>query len=115
MSAVENYVLDQEEPQKTMLMILNDLLMSHGELKSALKWGIPSYETTKYICYLTPVKRTECVEICFKDGKLLSDPKHLLEFQNRKLFKGVMVSELNDELLKDIDDLISEAIALHKK
>jgi len=112
MSAVENYILDQEEPQKTMLMILNDVLMNHEGVSSAIKWGIPVYETSKYFCYITPVKKSHCVEICFKNGKLLSDPKHLLEFQNRKLFKGVMISVLDDELLKDIDELISEAIAL---
>ncbi|MFK7755892.1 MAG: hypothetical protein AB8B53_03050 [Flavobacteriales bacterium] len=114
MSAVDNFILDQEEPQRGLLMILNDLLMNHSGVNSAIKWGIPVYETTKYFCYITPVKKTSYVEICFKDGKLLFDPKQLLEFQNRKLFKGVMISVLNDELLEDIDDLISESISLIK-
>lgn len=112
MSAVENFILDLEDSQKFLMMELHEIILSHTGVTAHLKWNIPVYETSKYICYLNPMKNKPGIELCFTKGFELDDSSGLLEARNRKMVKGVIIQEISDRLLLDINRLITNAIKL---
>jgi len=110
MSAVENYILDQDEFFKILLMNLHDLIMENPEVTCALKWGLPVYDAHKYFGYIHPKRKENCVELCFVQGNHFDDPSGLLEGRKRKLVKGVYIDKLTDELISELKIIIRNAI-----
>ncbi len=113
MSAVENFILDLNEPQRSIMIQLHELINSFPEITPVIKWKTPVYYTSKYICYLNAFKRNDKVEICFVNGSLLDDPNGLLESRNRKIVKGLILSEINSEHLEGIQKLVRQAIRVN--
>lgn len=108
------YYLEKEEPQKSCLLVLRDIILTSNEnITETQKWGMPCFCYKKKIfCYLWTDKKTEEPYILFVEGKRLNRPE--LEAGNRSRMKILKVNPNEDIPLELIKSLLKDALDLYK-
>ena len=112
MTAVEAFILEKEGTQQAVLQFLNDLMMSHPEITSKIRYKVPFYYRKSWICYLNPTKKPIGVEMVFLRGNELSNEQGLLDAKGRKQVMGVTFSKVEDVPMETLLEVIQEAILL---
>lgn len=111
MSSVLNFIENHEGNQREVLMYFHKLLTAFPTVTSSIKYRIPFYDQTTWVCYLNPLKNGK-VSLCFLRGYELSNEQGLLESKGRKQVLSVDFGHV-DEIPKDtIREIINEALFL---
>lgn len=114
MNPAEDYILNQPEPYRSILLHLQ-VLIEHTlpNVELHYKWRIPCYYIgEKPICYLNASHKKEFVDMAFWHSAHLTEFDSYLINENRKVVKSLRyksVDEINDTvviaILKSIDKL----------
>ena len=113
MSAVLDFIFQQEEKQKEILLYFHDLFIHELNLASKIRYKIPFYDGTSWICYLNP-KKSGSVELAFIRGRELSDQHQLLDSKKRKQIAGIEFRSLSEVPFEAIHEIINKAVLLDK-
>tara|TARA_R110001606_G_scaffold311212_1_gene458148 strand:+ start:381 stop:752 length:372 start_codon:yes stop_codon:yes gene_type:complete len=117
MKPAEEYILQQPEPFKSMLMHLQILIESaFPEVDLKYKWRIPVYYLDeKPFCYLNANHKKGFVDIAFWASAHLTKYTEYLVTENRKVVKSLRyfsIDEINEKILLAV---LQEAHQLKEK
>lgn len=104
MKPAEEYILNQQEPFKSILMHLQILIEStFPEVELKFKWKIPFYYlNNKPFCYLNASKKKGYVDVVFWVSAHLTQYNEFLISENRKVVKSLRyfsLKDINEEIL----------------
>jgi hypothetical protein len=110
----DNYYLKQEEPYKSCLLALKDIILTLDEnITPEWKYGLPFfYYKKKMFCYFWKDRKTQEPYIGVCRGKEIEHP--LLEIGNRKRMKIFRVNPNEDIDIKSIKEILIEAMTFYK-
>ena len=111
MDPVLSYIYNLEEPQKSIVEHLHNLITLNPEITYKTRYRIPFYYRKHWICYINPVKNNG-VELAFVRANELSNESGLLDFKKRKQVAGIIyydVKEIKEEALLET---LEEALLL---
>lgn len=111
MSAVEIFIDECEEPARSIMIYLHEVLTNELGLKPKIRYKIPFYDSKSWICYLNPQK-DKSVELAFTRGNELSNEQGMLENKGRKQIMGVCFSSLESIPHNSLMEVLLEAIEL---
>ena len=108
MSKTTDFYLNKDEPNKSCLLALRDIILSFNEnISETVKYGMPCFcYKNKMFCYLWTDKKTLEPYILMVEGNLIEHP--LLEQGSRARMKILRVNPNEDieiELIHEILDL----------
>lgn len=103
-----------EESQKQIVLFLHDQFLNYPEISSKIRFKIPFYYYSSWVCYLNPVKPDK-IELVFINGKELSNSQGLLVDRGRKKVAGIMLDNINSIPLEAIHEIFSEALILEEE
>lgn len=114
MTETDNFYLNQEEPNKSCLLALRQIILEQdAAVTETRKYGMPCFcYQKKMFCYLWTDKKTKEPYILFVEGKLLDHPK--LEQGNRSRMKIFRIAPNKDLPLETIELLLTQALDLYK-
>ena len=114
MSESDNFYLGKDEPNKSCLLALRDIILKQDEnITETTKYGMPCFcYKHKMFCYLWTDKKTDEPYILFVEGKHLNHPK--LEAGNRSRMKTLNINPKKDIPINTIELLLNKAINLYK-
>lgn len=109
MKPAENYILNQPEPFRSILLHLQILIEGNfPEVDLQFKWKIPFYYLDgKPFCYLNPSKKKGFVDVAFWVSAHLKKYNEHLISENRKVVKSLRyfsVDDINEEILLSVLD-----------
>jgi hypothetical protein len=109
----DNYYLKQEEPNRSCLLALKDIILSlDSEITPEWKYGLPFfYYKKKMFCYFWKDKKTQEPYVGICRGNEIDHP--LLETGNRKRMKILRINCNEDLDLKSIQEIFTQAISLY--
>ncbi len=112
--ALENYYLEKEEPTKSCLLTLREIILSQGDyITNEWKYRMPFFcYKGKMFCYLWIDKITKQPYIGFVEGNKLDHPK--LEQGKRSRMKILRINALEDLPLKLIENLLQQALDFYR-
>lgn len=112
MSAIDNFFLQQVEPDQSCFLYLRQLILnSSNNFTEHFKYGLPFfYYKQKPCCYLWKHKKHGKPYISFVDGNYMKDSTLLQE--NRARMKIYLVDPEQDISVKKIKALLQEAMLL---
>ncbi|MGE0589944.1 MAG: DUF1801 domain-containing protein [Cyclobacteriaceae bacterium] len=115
MTDLDHYYLSKEEPNKSCLLSLRELILSQDEnISETRKYGMPCFcYKRKMFCYLWTDKKTDEPYVLMVEGKHLSHPK--LEIGDRSRMKIFRVNPGKDIPVKAIKSILSQALDLYRK
>ena len=98
MKPAEEYILNQPEPFKSILMHLQILIeTSFPNVDLQFKWKIPFYYLDdKPLCYLNSSKKKGFVDVGFYTNKDLEKFNELVISDNRKVVKSLRYKKLDE-------------------
>lgn len=104
MKPAEEYILNQPEPFRTVLLHLQILIETNfPEVELQFKWKIPFYYLNeKPFCYLNPSKKKGYVDVGFWLSTHLTKYNEFLISENRKVVKSLRytsIDSINKEVL----------------
>ena len=104
MKPAEQFILNQKEPFKSILMHLQILIeATFLEVDLQFKWKIPFYYLEdKPFCYLNPSKKKRYVDVCFWASAYLENYNKFVVTDNRKVVKSLRyysLEDINQEIL----------------
>ncbi len=104
MNPAENYILDQPEPFRSILLHLQLVIeQSVPDVELKYKWRIPCYYCGKSpICYLNVSLKKGFVDVGFWNSAFLTKHLDKMVTEKRKVVKSLRYStleEINDEVL----------------
>ncbi|MBL4670086.1 MAG: DUF1801 domain-containing protein [Flavobacteriales bacterium] len=110
----DNYYLKQEEPYKSCLLALKQIILALDEdITPEWKYGLPFfYYKKKMFCYFWKDKKTQEPYIGIVKGNELDHP--LLESGNRKRMKILRVNPNKDIDIKTVQEILIQAMNLYK-
>ena len=111
---LNNYYLKKEEPNKSCLLALRDIILRQDtSITAMLKWGMPCFcYKEKMFCYLWTDKKTDEPYILMVEGKYLNHPE--LEEGNRSRMKILRVNPRKDLPVKSIESILQKALGLYR-
>lgn len=117
MKPAENYILNQPEPFKSILLHLQILIeTSFPEVDLQFKWKIPFYYLEgKPFCYLNPSKKKGYVDVAFWASAHLTKYNEFLVSENRKVVKSLRYKAIEDINEKVLLTVLEEAHQLKDK
>ncbi|HOX81958.1 MAG TPA: DUF1801 domain-containing protein [Chryseolinea sp.] len=112
---VNNYYLNKEEPNKSCLLALRNIILKQDEMLSeTIKYGMPCFcYKKKMMCYVWTDKKTDEPYILMVEGKFFDHPG--LEIGKRSRMKIFRVNPNKDLPIKTIEALLQKALDLYKK
>lgn len=112
--ALEKYYLEKEEPTKSCLLTLREIILSQdNNITNELKYGMPFFcYKGKMFCYLWMDKITKQPYIGFVEGNRLNHPK--LEQGKRSRMKILRINASEDLPLNLIENLLQEALDFYR-
>ena len=110
----DNYYLNQEEPYKSCLLALKDIILGlDSEITPEWKYGLPFfYYKKKMFCYFWKDKKTQEPYILFAEGNHLNH-EHL-EAGNRARMKIFRVNPNEDIPIKTLQNILNSALELYR-
>ena len=114
MATTDNFYLNQEEPNRSCLLLLRDLILSQDQdVSETKKYGMPCFcYKNKMFCYLWVDKKSHDPYILFVEGKHLNHSA--LEAGSRKRMKILRINPNKDIPTKKITNLLNQALDLYK-
>ena len=111
---LENYYLSKDEPNKSCLLALRDIILRQDDqVSETRKWGMPCFcYKKKMFCYLWTDKKTDEPYLLMVEGKHLNHPE--LEEGNRSRMKIFRVNPHKDLPLQTIERLLNDALDLYR-
>ncbi len=108
----EEFFLEQEEPQRSCLLALREIILAHDrQISASIKYGMPCFLfQNRALVYLWLDKKSKEPYILFVDGALMDDK--CLEDGNRSRMKILRVDPGGDIDIDMINSLLSKAITL---
>ena len=112
--SLDNFYLQQQEPNASCLLALRDIILAQStEISSALKYGLPFFHYKgKMFCYLWVHKKYKKPYIGVMGGVHLNHPELLIE--KRSYVKILLIDPNKDLPIKTIKSILNAAIKLHK-
>jgi hypothetical protein len=113
LSAIDNWFLQQPEPDQSCLQYLRDhILQMNKDITEVWQYGMPFYRYKgQRFCYLWSHKKYKQPYIGFVDGNLLEHPDLLAGKRSR--MKIFLVDAAKTIPVKKIDVLLKAAMKLH--
>ena len=110
----EDFYFSTEEPNKSCLLALRDIIKKQdAEISETTKYGMPCFcYKKKMFVYLWVDKKTTEPYILFVEGELLNHPD--LEKGKRAKMKIFRVNPTKDIPIKNINLLLQSALELYK-
>lgn len=99
--------------QAEVVSYLDQYFLSSSGMDRKMKYRVPFYYSNTRICYLNPLGSKE-LELCFLDGKILSEAFGELEMKNRKKVSGLTIKVNEDLPMPLIEKVVKEAIRRKK-
>ena len=114
LSDLDNFYLRKDEPEKSCLLALNDIILKHNsEITAEWKYKLPFfYFNGKMLCYLWIHKKYNNPYIGFVDGNLIEHDDLLQE--KRARMKILLVDKNEDLPIEKIKFILDKAIKIHK-
>ena len=111
---LHNYYLNKEEPNKSCLLALRDIILNQDtNITETWKWGMFCFcYKKKMFCYLWTDKRTDEPYILMVEGKYLDNPE--LEAGDRSRMKIFRVNPNKDLPIKKIERILQKALDLYR-
>lgn len=115
MKEPDNFYLRQEEPIKSCLLALREIILSQDkDISNAWKYGMPFFcYKGKMFCYLWVHKKFKQPYIGIVEGKRFDHPKLIIEKRSR--MKIMLFDPTKDLPVKTIEGILKQAINLYKK
>jgi len=111
MSQTDEFYHRQEEPNKSCLLALRKIILSHDGITETKKYGMPCFcYHAKMMCYLWTDKKTNEPYILFVDGNKMDHPA--LETGSRARMKILRINPSEDLPVETIQALLTQAIGL---
>nr|WP_315171442.1 DUF1801 domain-containing protein [uncultured Flavobacterium sp.] len=109
-----NYYLKKEEPNKSCLLALRNIILNQDiNITETQKRGMPCFcYKKKMFCYLWTDKKTDEPYIIMVEGKYLDHPE--LEAGDRSRMKIFRVNPNKDLPIKTIESILQEALDLYR-
>lgn len=113
MNPAENYILNQPEPYKSILLHLQLLIeQTIPELELKYKWKIPFYYYQgKPFCYFNASHKKQYVDIGLVKGKLINVHQEYLVGEKRKKMVSLRyknIEEIDSQILVEVIEFIRE-------
>ncbi len=115
MSLNEDFYLSKQEPNKSCLLALRNIILKQDEhITETKKYGMPCFcYLNKMLVYLWVDKKTTEPYILFVDGAKLNHPD--LESGNRGKMKIFRVNPHKDLPIKKLNLVLQTALSIYKK
>jgi hypothetical protein len=115
MNDIDDFYLGQEEPNKSCLLALRDIILEVNEhISPAWKYGMPFFTYKgKMFVYLWVRKNTMIPYIGIVEGKKIEHPSLIAEKRSR--MKIMLIDPNKDLPLKTIRSILGEAMKLYQK
>lgn len=115
MAGLDAYYLSQEEPNKSCLLALRDLILQQDVVvRETRKYGMPCFcFRHKMFCYLWVNKQTYKPYVLFVEGRYLEHP--MLEKGKRSRMKVLNIDPTSDLPIRTIKVLLRSALDLYRK
>ncbi|MEP6952339.1 MAG: DUF1801 domain-containing protein [Ginsengibacter sp.] len=110
---IDNFYLQKEEPVKSCLLALRDIILSRDkDISAAWKYGMPFFcYKGKMFCYLWVHKKYDQPYIGMVEGKKFDHPGLIIEKRSRM---KIMLFDPNQDLpVKVIETILQQAINLY--
>ena len=109
-----NFYLQQQEPIKSCLLALKEIILSEdGDISAAWKYGMPFFcYKGKMFCYLWVHKKYHQPYIGMVEGKRLEHPDLIMESRSR--MKIMLFDPIKDLPIETIETIMQKAINLYK-
>ncbi|MBL1280980.1 MAG: DUF1801 domain-containing protein [Fluviicola sp.] len=113
LTPLDNFYAKTEEPLRSTLMALRDIILSQNEnLSSSVKYGMPFFSyNKKMFCYLWVDKKTREPYIGVVEGNKINHPS--LEQGNRKRMKIFRIDSQKDLPVEKISEVLQLALAFY--
>lgn len=114
MKAQDNFYMQQDEPAKSCLLALKEIILNQDkEITAAWKYGMPFFcYKGKMFCYLWVHKKLKQPYLGIVEGKHIEHPKLIVE---KRLRMKIMLFDANKNLpVKTISNILQEVINLYK-
>lgn len=117
MKPAEAYILNQNEPFKSILMHLQVLIEHHfPEVELQFKWKIPFYVWNETpFCYLNPSKKKGYVDVGFYGNYNEEKYQDLIITEGRKLVKSLRYSSVEEIDAEVLITILTESNKNKKK
>ena len=111
---LSNYYLSKEEPQKSCLLVLRDIILKQDEkISETVKYGMPCFcYKKKAFCYLWTDRKTEEPYILMAEGKHLNHSE--LEQGDRARMKILRINPNEDLPIETIRLILKDALDLYR-
>jgi hypothetical protein len=115
MSAIDNFYLQQDEPARSCLLALKDIILSINQnITPEWKYGMPFFcYKRKMFCYLWLHKKYKQPYIGIVEGKYFNHPDLLTEKRSR--MKIMLIDPTKNLPVKTINTILNNAIDLYQK
>lgn len=114
MKEVDSFYLKQEEPTRSCLMALREIILSQDkDITHVLKYGMPFFcYKGKMFCYLWIHKKYQQPYIGIVEGKSIEHPDLIIEKRSR--MKIMLFDPNNDLPLETIEMILKKLLRLYK-
>lgn len=111
---IDNFYLQKEEPIKSCLLALKEIILSHNKnITAEWKYGMPFFSFKgKMFCYLWVDKKTHQPYIGIVQGKRINHPRLILG--NRTQIKIMLFDPNKDLPIRIINSIFKQAIKFYK-
>ena len=116
MNPAENYILNQPEPYRSILLHLQMMIESTlPEVELKYKWNIPCFYIGKSpICYLNASHKKQFVDIAFWNSAHLTKHLTVLISEKRKVVRSLRYFTLEDIDNAILIDVLKEAYSVRQ-
>jgi len=111
MTEVDDFIFNFDGSQRDIMLYIHKLLSVELNLTDKIRFKIPFYYRKSWICYLNPTKNNS-IEFAFVRGNELSNSQGILDSKGRKQVFSVELTELSKIPVKELTEIIQEAILL---
>lgn len=114
MSNQDNFYLNQQEPNKSCLLAMRNMVLNYDEdITETRKYGMPCFcYKGKMFCYLWVDKKSSEPYFLMVEGNYLNHPD--LESGNRSRMKILRINPNKDLPITTIDLIMNQALDLYK-
>ncbi len=82
---MEHYIYSLPPNELHLTATLREWILNYdARITEKLRWGIPFFKFTNWMCFLLPIKNERGIDLCFYDGILFEKCSHLLKKHQRK-------------------------------
>lgn len=114
MKKTDNYYLSLEEPNRSCMLVLRDIILKQDEhIMETQKWGMPCFCYEKRMfCFLSVDSKTKEPYILIVEGWRINNP--FLESAGRKRMKHLSINANEDWSIEIIEEVLNEALDLYR-